>query len=265
MSNISNGSWVQDLMFKHKKVYSQFGQDGVIEAIVDSIHIDNKFCVEFGWNSTTLTGGTGPNCANLVANKHWNNVFFGQYDVPEINAYKCFLTTENILSVFQQHNVPTNVGYISVDVDSTDLWLLDALLQQYKPSFYSVEFNCNIPSNYAITFPNDVNQHWQNNKVFGASLKCFEIVAAKYEYTLVYMDHQCGHDAFYVRNNLMNGAKGVDYRTRQHHPLHSVVPSNGRHALCLDYEHYLATNNVHESQLVALPVTTKYLTNYEGL
>jgi hypothetical protein len=252
-------NWINCLMNKGKKVYSQCQQDGIIEFIIDNIQIDNKFCVEFGWNSQTLTGGTGPNCANLIKHKRWDNLFLGPIDVPEIKAFKHFLTTENILDIFKQYDVPLSPGYISVDVDSTDVWLLDKLLEVYTPSFYSVEFNTNIPSEYAITFPNDPNESWQGDRVYGASLKCFEIVASKYNYTLVGIEPEYMYDAFYVRTDLLKGNKGIDYKQYGSvRPMH-VRSSNGRHLMCLDYEHYLKTNNVKESQQFAEPVTTKYL------
>lgn len=264
--NTTQMSWVGDLKNKGKKIYSQFQQDGIIESIIENIQIDNKFCVEFGWNSQTLTGGSGPNCANLVKHKGWDNLFLGPIRAPEIKAYKHLLTTENILDVFKQYNVPLSPGYISIDVDSTEVWLLDKLLEVYTPSFYSVEFNPNIPHDYAITFPNDTNEYWKYNKIFGASLKCFEMVANKYNYTLVCADVVCGHDAFYVRTDLLKGVVGLNYKDLDIvRPIHATKPSAGRHLLCLDYEHYLKTKDTKASQDIAAPITTKYLTNYQGL
>jgi len=260
-----NTNWIDTLHTKNKRIFSQGGQDGIIETIIENIHIDNKFCVEFGYDANDLTGGCGPNCGNLVINKQWNNLFLGgSHENPSINLYRHFLTTENIVDVFRKYNVPVNLGYISVDVDSTDLWLLDKLLEHYKPSFYSTEYNVNIPHEHAITFPNNPNEFWQGNKVFGASLKCFDIVAKKYGYSLVYAGcvyESTHHDAFFVRNDLINGLttptlQDFNYTVK---PLHER-PSNGRHLICLDYEHFLKTNDEKASQEYAIPVTSKYLT-----
>jgi hypothetical protein len=260
-----HSNWISQLPTKNRKIFSQGGQDGIIESIVENIYIENKFCVEFGYDTPGLTGGCGPNCANLVINRKWNNLYLGgSYENPEINLYKHFLTTENIVDIFKQYNVPLNLGYISIDVDSTDLWLLDNLLEYYRPSFFSSEYNVNIPHEHAITFPNNPAEYWQVNKVFGASLKCFDIVAKKYGYSLVYAGCQFKnrhHDAFFVRNDLIDSLPVPSLSDFDHtvRPLHEN-PSNGRHLICLDYEHYLKTNNEKESQEFAIPVTSKYLT-----
>jgi hypothetical protein len=258
-------NWIKELPNKNRCVYSQGGQDGIIEWIAENIQIDNKFCVEFGYNAPGLTGGSGPNCGNLVIHKGWKNLFLGgDHEIPEINLYRDFLTTENILEVFRKYGVPSNPGYISVDVDSTDLWLLDKLLEEYSPSFFSVEFNPNIPHNYAIAFPNDPKECWQGTRVMGSSLKCFDIVSKKHGYSLVYAGSysQNGHhDAFFVRNDLIEGMELPaleDFNHTHeflHHPEHG-----GRHQICLDYEHWLVHGDVVAAQQAALPITTKYLT-----
>lgn len=179
--------------------------------------------------------------------------------------YKHFLTTDNICNIFEKYNVPIEVGYLSIDVDSTDLWLLDKILQKYKPCFYSVEYNLNLPIDTAITFPNDPLETWQRDKMFGASLKCFDIVAKKYGYSFVYaMDFKKsgGHDAFFIRNDLIencNIPKISDF-THVQTSLHDNCKS-GRHTLMLDYEVFLQTNNLEISRNSALEITNKYIAN----
>ena len=158
--------WIKELFNKNKKIYSQGGQDGIIEHIISNIDIENNFCVEFGYDTDTLTGGCGPNCSNLVINKKWGNLFLGGvHENKNINLY-----------IIKKYNVPINLGYLSIDVDSTDLWLTDKLLEIYKPSFFSVEFNPNVPLEYAITIPNDPTFRWKSTKIFGCSLKCLDIL-----------------------------------------------------------------------------------------
>lgn len=257
-------NWIKELNNKNYKIFSQGGQDGIIETITENIFIENKFCVEFGYDTNDLTGGCGPNCANLVINKKWNNLYVGNtYEVPSINLYKHFLSTDNILDIFAKYNVPINLGYISVDVDSTDLWLINKILEVYKPSFFSTEYNPNIPHEYAITFPNNTNEYWQGDKVFGASLKCFDIVAKKYDYSLVYAGCQyenAHHDAFFIRNDLITGLEVPTLKDFNHtvKSLHNNA-INERHLLCLDYEHYLKTHDEKSSQEIASPITKKYL------
>ena len=237
---------------KNKKIYSNGGQDGIIEYIISNIDIENKFCVEFGYDSVSLTGGCGPNCGNLVKNQKWENLFLGDnYENKEINLYKHFLTTDNIVDIFKKYDVPINLGYLSIDVDSTDLWLTDKLLAIYKPSFFSVEFNPNIPLEYAITVPNDPKFRWGGDKIFGCSLKCLDIISKKYNYSLVYAgqyDRDGHHDAFFVRNDLIKPEE-KKYIPKLHDFNNVIVGihkrcTNDQYKICLDYESNLKVNNI---------------------
>ena len=54
------------------------------------------------------------------------------------------LSEENIVEHFVAAGTPRDVDYVSIDVDSIDVWLLRALLLgDYRPRILSVEFNPN--------------------------------------------------------------------------------------------------------------------------
>jgi len=117
--------WIEKIYGNLKKMYSQSVQDGIIENIFKNIGTTNKFCVEFGFNSTTLEGGSGSNTANLILNEGWEALLLdGSNSNPEINLHQVFLTPENIVETFNKYNVPKDLDYLSIDVDSIDLWLL---------------------------------------------------------------------------------------------------------------------------------------------
>lgn len=258
-------NWLSKIYQNEKKIYSQGKQDGIIEYIIKNIKINNKFCVEFGYDSNSLTGGSGPNTTNLIVNHNWNYLLLdGNANNEKINLHKEFLTEDNICDIFEKYNVPLEPGYISIDVDSIDLWLTDALLKKYKPSFYSVEFNPNIPIDYAITFPKNDNKYWIGDKIFGASLKALNYVAKKYNYTLVYagiLNYSNHHDAFFVKNDLIINCDGrpiiEDFRFI-YQPIHKGCIDD-RYKIMLDYEHYLKTSDEKESQIKAEVISKKYL------
>ncbi len=130
------------------------------------------FCVEFGFNSPEMLKGSGANVASLVLEKKWDSLLLdGDNENAAINLHRHFLTTSNICGIFQQYGVPKEPEYVSIDVDSTDLWLFEAILKKYKAMLFSVEYNANYPIDAAITFPNDPNERWQNDRGYGASLK----------------------------------------------------------------------------------------------
>ena len=108
----------------------------------------------------------------------------GSHANPSINLYRHFLTAENICDVFALQGVPTEPEYISIDVDSTDLWLLRHLLTRYKAIVYTVECNSCFPLDRAMTFP-DALDGWHGDRGYGASLKALQMVAAEGGYSLL--------------------------------------------------------------------------------
>ena len=184
-----------------RRVYSQGQQDGIIESIFAEVGTTNKVCVEFGFNAFTLTGGTGANSARLVIEDGWHGVFFdGSYEAPAINLHRAMLTPENICDVFAAHGVPLEPDYLSIDVDSIDLWLLKAILEGgYRPRVFSVEYNSNLGVEASLTVKHGTR--WENvDTVYGASLSALNSVAEAFGYALVAVEPTM--DAFFVRGDL---------------------------------------------------------------
>ena len=258
-------NWISKIYQNKKRIFSQGKQDGIIEYIINNIKINNKFCVEFGYDSNDLTSGGGPNTTNLIINHNWDYLLLdGTHNNEKINLHKHFLTKDNICDLFKKYNVPLEPGYISIDVDSTDLWLMNSILQKYKPSFLSVEFNPNIPIDHAITFPPSDENGWNNDKIFGASLKALNIIGQNKHYTLIYagnLNISKHHDAFFVRNDLIINCQGrpklEDFRFI-YCPIHSSCKTD-RYKIMLDYEEFLLTNNIAKSQEKANKVCKTYL------
>jgi hypothetical protein len=196
-----DGSWIDKLQGIHKRIYSQSYQDGILEYIFANIGITNKLCVEFGFNSETLTGGSGSNVANLVLNHDWKCVLLdGGFENKEINLHKEFLTPENIVSVFKKYLVPTEPDYVSIDVDSIDLWLMHAMLKGgFNPRVISIEYNSNFPIEMSVTVKK--SNKWNGDMIYGASLSALNKVADKFGYFLVAVCNQL--DLFFVRWDLL--------------------------------------------------------------
>lgn len=189
--------------------HSQSYQDVLIDEVFSNIKPVNAppFCVEFGFNSRSLTDGSGANVANLVLNKKWDHLLLdGDHENPDINLHKHYLTPSNICDIFRTYNVPKNPEYISIDLDTVDLWIFHALLKEYRAMLFSVEYNANFPLEASISFPNYVNERWEGDRGYGASLKALTDVASSQGYSLLWVVP--GLDAFFVRNDLIDDGSG---------------------------------------------------------
>lgn len=141
------------------------------------------------------------NCTKLILDHKWDYALFDcDNENKSIKLYKHFLTSKNICEIFKKYNVPKDIDYISIDVDSADLWLFEALLKEYKAKLFSVEHNCHFPTNRAITRLNNTNG-WNYDRLYGASLKALNLLAESYGYTLIWVVEE--FDAFFIRNDLI--------------------------------------------------------------
>ena len=137
-----------------RNVYSQNGEDGIIEEILKRLDITHGYVCEFGaWDGIYLS-----NTFNLVK-KGFNAVFI-EGD-PE--KYKDLLTTasmhQNIkpLCAFVDHNdtensldnllqktdIPLDFDVLSIDIDSYDYHVWKSLLL-YRPKIVIIEINSGI-------------------------------------------------------------------------------------------------------------------------
>jgi len=192
-----------DFAIRPRAVYSQAQQDVTLARIFGEIGVTNKFCVEFGFNAETLDGGSGSNAARLIVENEWTGLLLDKdYQNSAINLHRVTLTPENIGEVFRAHGVPTEPDYVSIDVDSIDLWLFKALLQAaYRPRVVSVEYNSNYGIEESVTVrPGTVNT---NDQCYGASLAALYKVGQEFNYRLV--DVEPGLDMFFVRADVWGG------------------------------------------------------------
>lgn len=237
--------WVRDLAARRfpKGPRSQGGQDGILAEIFRHVPTVNSppFCVECGFNADTLTGGTGSNVATLVLDHGWRALLLDvDYENQSINLRREFLTSANVVDVFAKWIVPPQPDYISIDVDSVDLWLFRSLLPHYRPAIYSVEYNPHFPLDVAVTCIDDTGIRWQKDRAYGASLRALIAVAREHGYSLVAVE--TGLDAFFVRDDLIDDGSGAiappleHWRPATRLRLHAPVLDARRIGLFLDYE-----------------------------
>ena len=202
---------IQDYEFK---IFSQWGEDGIIQKIIDSIEIKNKTFIEFGVGDFFVS-----NCRFLMMHDNWSGFvidsseksidvlkkafFYWKYNLKLINA---FIYKENINNLLLKSEFDFDLGLLSIDIDGNDYYILEAI-NRYKPRILVVEYNSLFGSKRSISIPyipdfNRTKAH-PSNLYFGASLGAITYIAKKKGYILV-GSNSSGVNAFYVRKDLMN-------------------------------------------------------------
>ena len=195
------------------KVFSQWGEDGIIQHLINSLEIKNKTFIEFGVEEFTES-----NCRFLMMKDNWRgfivdgslshinsikqSYFYWRYD---LNAYHAFITKNNINEILQHSGFAEDLGILSIDVDGNDWFILKAV-SFYKPRILICEYNDVFGEERAISVPYDPQfnrtQKQYSNLYFGASISGITYLAEKKGYTLVGVNSN-RNNAFFIRQDLV--------------------------------------------------------------
>jgi hypothetical protein len=172
-----------------RNVSSQYGEDGVIQKIVEIIGAECRHCVEFGaWDGKLYS-----NTYNLLVNHGWHGVMIEGNKSKYNELKKCYaefprVTCLNQFVGFDSHNnldrvlsatpTPQNFDLLSIDIDGNDLHVW-AATNRYKPRVVIIEFNPAIPNDIIYIQDPDmrVNQ--------GSSLLALTLIGKKKGYELI--------------------------------------------------------------------------------
>jgi hypothetical protein len=135
-----------------KNIYSQNGEDGIIEFLLSKIPND-KWCCEFGaWDGKHLS-----NTFNLVEKKEYNAVYIESDSSKFQDLLKTKETYNRIVpvnkfidmgansldNILSETQIPYDFDILSIDVDSTDYAIWDSL-KKYKPKIVVIEINSSL-------------------------------------------------------------------------------------------------------------------------
>ena len=186
--------------------------DHILKIVFDRIGLANKQAVEFGYNymkgwasihGKQLLERYSLNAYTMVK-KGWNVTFFdAEVGDAEARIVKAVLTEQNIAGHFRLAGVTVDADFVSVDVDSVDLWLFHGLLKGgYRPRVVAIEFNPNFAAGQLVTFQREWHA-WTRRSAFGASAGAVHKVATMFGYTVVQMpSHEKGHDGKMPKYNM---------------------------------------------------------------
>merc|ERR1712196_695498 len=80
---------------------------------------------------------------------------------------------EKVTEIFAKHNVPIVPDYVSIDIDSCDLWIFLALTIRYRPRVITIEYNPQfgpLQSKTVKCVDRGERFAWRGDQVYGASL-----------------------------------------------------------------------------------------------
>lgn len=178
-----------------QKHYSQCGEAGILNRLIELVGTTNKVAVEFG-------GGDGYSLSNTrhLADDGWRVVMFdGAHENAQV--MKRFITVDNINTLFAEQDVPIEFDVMSMDVDGNDYWLWKAL--DYRPRVVVAEFNGCIAPGEKKTIPYDESFKHDGTNYYGVSFDLLSDLARSKGYVPVFQLNSL--NAFFVRSDLYRG------------------------------------------------------------
>lgn len=192
------------------KVFSQFGDDGIIQYLINNIEMPKNF-IEFGvetyHEANTRFLLMNDNWSGLVIDGSKKNIqsIYNQdiYWKFDLKAIEAFITAENINHLISSNGFSGEIGLLSVDIDGNDYWVLQSI-EVIKPVVIVIEYNNTFGKERCISVPYDVSffrtQAHYSNLFFGASLPAFCHLCNERGYTLIGCNSN-GLNAYFVRND----------------------------------------------------------------
>lgn len=199
------------------QVYSQFGEDGIIQWLIHNVAIDNKTFIEFG-----VEDYTEANTRFLLMNNNWSGLvmdgseanmkrlnswdYLWKYDLTAVAA---FITKDNINQIILDAGFQGDIGILSIDLDGNDWWILNAI-ECVSPRILICEYNNIFGDEKKVTVPYDAEfvrtkKHY-SNLYWGCSIAAFRGWAKENGY--YYMgSNSAGNNAFFVRKDCIEPEK----------------------------------------------------------
>jgi hypothetical protein len=195
------------------RVFSQWGEDGLIQHLIHEVPVARRVFVEFG-----VEDYTEANTRFLLVNDNWSGLvmdgsagnvrriredpLFWQHNLKVVQA---FVTRENINALLADQGVSGDIGLLSIDIDGNDYWVWESL-NAVSPAIVVIEYNARFGGERAVSVPYDAA--FERSKAhysmiyYGASLRALWLLGKRKGYALVGCN-STGNNAFFVRTDLL--------------------------------------------------------------
>jgi len=208
---------LSDIELQEFGVYSQWGEDGIIQSLLRHVDVENKVFVEFG-----VENYKEANTRFLLINNNWSGLVIdgSEQNVLEIKsdpiywrynlkAECAFITKHNINELMSANGIAGDIGLLSIDIDGNDYWIWQNI-HVISPRIVIAEYNWRFGVDRSVTIPyKDTfvrsNAHY-SMIYYGASLKALVNLGKQKGYSFVGCNRN-GVNAFFVRRDVLGTLK----------------------------------------------------------
>lgn len=164
------------------KVFSQHGEDGILDFLLKKLNIEKPKFIEIGVGDytecntrflfeTRSAKGLVIDCLKDLEKEISKNLKLWKGDLKIVETY---VNSENIIEILQKYNFDNKIDLFSLDIDGIDYWILKSLPNNFS-NIAVIEYNPIFGHTHEITVPNykEFNRslYHHSNLCFGMSLK----------------------------------------------------------------------------------------------
>ena len=164
------------------KIYSQNGEDGILDYLIYSLKIERPKFIEIGIgdysesNTRFIFERTSPkgmvvDCIDNLEKKIKKKVKVWRGDLKIINKK---INTKNVLQLLDKDNMLNDLDLFSIDIDGIDYWILERL-PKYFSKIVVLEYNPTFGFDLEVSVPNisnfDRTKYHYSNLCFGMSFR----------------------------------------------------------------------------------------------
>ena len=201
---------VEELRDAEFRVFSQFGDDGIVEWLVSRVGVPREAerFVEIG-----VEDYREANTRFLLVNRNWSGLIVDRGDAHvravrasslmwrhNVRPVSALVDRDNVNRLLAEHGFDRDLGLLSIDVDGNDYWIWEAVATE--PLLVVVEYNSLFGPARAVTIPYDAGfdrtRAHHSNLYFGASLGALALLAERKGYRLL-GSNSAGNNAYFVR------------------------------------------------------------------
>lgn len=199
------------------KVYSQWGEDGIIDHLVTRVTVTSRSFVEFG-----VENYVEANTLFLLKHRNWRGLVIdgseeniatvkrsAEFWRHDLRAECSFITRDNINSIITRHGLKGELGLLSVDIDGNDYWVWESI-DCVNPCIVVAEYNSLFGPNAKLSIPYKADfvrtLADPSNMYYGASIAALNHLAERKGYSLV-AGNSAGNNVFFVRDDLIGTLK----------------------------------------------------------
>ena len=201
-----------------EKIFSQNGEDGIIDYILEVLNVKNPKFIEIGVEdyieANTRLLYHIRNSHGLIVDQSINiNKLSKNLDLwkGRIKVLKKFVTSENINEIIKHENFNINLDLFSIDIDGLDFWVIKNLPANFA-KICIAEYNPLFGSENEISVPNIENfnrtKYHYSNLCWGVSLK--GLISIMNEKNFVFLGaNNLKNNAFFINRDFEQLFKNV--------------------------------------------------------